>query len=572
MKEYCNQIDCDTFCMKFYKINTLYDLSLIPLTKRKHIKLRIDDDGKDEQAFNQLKDIENDIVEFINSGKSLFLYSSGVGNGKAQPDDALIFTDNGYISMGDIAIGDNIYGEDGNLHKVVGKFDRGTKDIYKITFSDGSCVECCDEHIWRIKDSRYKQKINDIELKDIIGKSLRRNPTKNIGWRYHIQVNSPLVFPFKEVPIDPYTLGCLLGDGCLNKSVSITNTDEDILNEIIRKLPNNIELRKKKSDPISYHFVDNTCTFSNVYCINEFNQKIRDLKLWGSNSYTKFIPDIYLFNSIEVRSEILRGLLDTDGYNHYTNRNINYTTVSKELAKGVEFIVQSLGGTCKVIEKINKYKHKDKSKDNSTIYSLNCKFPKDFIPFKCSRKLQPYLSKNQQFNPYKSIRKIDFVGKKHCYCIMTDNPSGLYLTNNLTVTHNTTWTLRMVETFFNKIWLKSELKCRVLFISVPRFLLELKSNINEKSDYIEHINNNVLDCDLVIWDDIATKLGTEFELSHLLSIIDTRINNGKSNMFTSNLSGVDLNRALGDRLYSRIQNYSDYVIELQGKDKRGIKQ
>ena len=129
----------------------------------------------------------------------------------------------------------------------------------------------------------------------------------------------------------------------------------------------------------------------------------------------------------------------------------------------------------------------------------------------------------------------------------------------------------MVEAYFNKIWLKSELKCKVLFISVPRFLLELKSNISEKSEYVEHINENVLDCDLVVWDDIATKLGTEFELSHLLSIIDTRINNGKSNMFTSNLSGVELNKALGDRLYSRIQNYSDVVIELQGKDKRGIK-
>lgn len=148
---------------------------------------------------------------------------------------------------------------------------------------------------------------------------------------------------------------------------------------------------------------------------------------------------------------------------------------------------------------------------------------------------------------------------------------SLFLYSSITGNGKTLWTLRMVEAYFNKIWLKSELKCKVLFISVPRFLLELKSNISEKSEYVEHINNNVLDCDLVIWDDIATKLGTEFELSHLLSIIDTRINNGKSNMFTSNLSGVELNKALGDRLYSRIQNYSDVVIELQGKDKRGIK-
>jgi DNA replication protein DnaC len=99
----------------------------------------------------------------------------------------------------------------------------------------------------------------------------------------------------------------------------------------------------------------------------------------------------------------------------------------------------------------------------------------------------------------------------------------------------------------------------------------LKSNISKESEYIKHIQENILDCDLVVWDDIATKLGTEFELSHLLSIIDTRINNGKSNMYTSNLYGVELSKALGDRLYSRIVNYSDAIIELKGRDKRGIK-
>lgn len=170
----------------------------------------------------------------------------------------------------------------------------------------------------------------------------------------------------------------------------------------------------------------------------------------------------------------------------------------------------------------------------------------------------------QAFDTLKEIESniVDFI----------NSGKSLFLYSEITGNGKTLWTLRMVETYFNKIWAKSELKCRVLFINVPRFLLELKSNISEKSEYIQHINDNILDCDLVVWDDIATKLGTEFELSHLLSIIDTRINNGKSNMFTSNLSGVELNKTLGDRLYSRIQNYSDYVIELQGKDKRGIKE
>ena len=110
----------------------------------------------------------------------------------------------------------------------------------------------------------------------------------------------------------------------------------------------------------------------------------------------------------------------------------------------------------------------------------------------------------------------------------------------------------------------------VLFISVPRYLLELKANINQKSDYIEQINKTVQNASLVIWDDIGSKNGTEFEISHLLSLIDQRINEGKSNIYTSNLNSVELMQFLGDRIYSRVFNYSE-CINIVGKDKRGIK-
>lgn len=200
-------------------------------------------------------------------------------------------------------------------------------------------------------------------------------------------------------------------------------------------------------------------------------------------------------------------------------------------------------------------------------YKLNALYDMALIPLNKRKHVKLLIDDDgrdeQAFDTLKEIEKniVDFIS----------NGKSLFLYSEITGNGKTLWTLRMVEAYFNKIWLKSELKCRVLFISVPRFLLELKSNISEKSEYIQYINDSVLDCDLVVWDDIATKLGTEFELSHLLSIIDTRITSGKSNMFTSNVSGVELSNALGDRLYSRIQNYSDYVIELRGTDKRGIK-
>lgn len=134
----------------------------------------------------------------------------------------------------------------------------------------------------------------------------------------------------------------------------------------------------------------------------------------------------------------------------------------------------------------------------------------------------------------------------------------------------TSWSLRLLQTYFNKIWLKSELKCRALFINVPAFLLALKDNISSKNDYIEHIKQNVLDCDLVIWDDIGTKNSTTFEAENLLSMIDGRIIHNKANIFTSNLNDDELHAALGDRLASRICNLG-YNITLHGGDKRGLK-
>ena len=147
---------------------------------------------------------------------------------------------------------------------------------------------------------------------------------------------------------------------------------------------------------------------------------------------------------------------------------------------------------------------------------------------------------------------------------------NLYLHSANCGNGKSSWSIRLAEAYFNKIWARSEAKCRVLFISVPRFLLALKDNITVKSSYIDYIKDNVLEADLVIWDDIAAKMGSEFELTHLISIIDNRIALGKSNIYTSNLNRQQLYTALGERLTSRIANMS-IDIELFGADKRILK-
>ena len=151
-----------------------------------------------------------------------------------------------------------------------------------------------------------------------------------------------------------------------------------------------------------------------------------------------------------------------------------------------------------------------------------------------------------------------------------DEGKNLYLHSANCGNGKSSWSLRLAEAYFNKIWARTEVKCRVLFISVPRFLLALKDNITAKSAYVDYIKDNVLEADLVIWDDIAAKMGSEFELTHLLNIIDNRLALGKSNIYTSNLNRQQLYTALGERLTSRIANMS-MDVELHGADKRILK-
>lgn len=149
------------------------------------------------------------------------------------------------------------------------------------------------------------------------------------------------------------------------------------------------------------------------------------------------------------------------------------------------------------------------------------------------------------------------------------NGYNLYIHSPTTGNGKTLWALRMAQSFLNEVWVKSPLECRVLFINVPRFLLAIKENISVKSDYVENIRENCFNCDLIIWDEIGTKGLTQFEHENVLSIINARLDAGLSNIYTSNLSNEELKDAVGDRLYSRIVNYSENII-FYGSDKRGI--
>lgn len=218
-----------------------------------------------------------------------------------------------------------------------------------------------------------------------------------------------------------------------------------------------------------------------------------------------------------------------------------------------------LKGNCKQL-------HCDDPNGCMILYKLDYLYNEANVPLKMRENIVLKVDADgtdlEEFKQLKQIQDniIDFINNGHQLLIHSKGCGN----------GKSSWALRLLQTYFNKIWLKSELACKALFINVPHFLLALKDNITSKSEYIQHIKENVLTCDLVIWDDIGTKNSTSFESENLLSMIEGRILNNKANIFTSNLNDQELHDALGDRLASRICNLG-YNITFNGGDKRGLK-
>ena len=135
----------------------------------------------------------------------------------------------------------------------------------------------------------------------------------------------------------------------------------------------------------------------------------------------------------------------------------------------------------------------------------------------------------------------------------------------------TSCALQICRAYIDLIWYKADVgSCKVLFVNVPRYLNELKSVISgRQSDYVEHVRENILTADIVVFDDIATKIATEFEMEMLFTAIDNRLYNGKNCIFTSNTPPNHMVDSVGARIASRIIGESK-ALKFEGRDKRGL--
>lgn len=307
------------------------------------------------------------------------------GFGKAQPLDSAIQTPQGPKRMGDIRVGDRVCTPRGTT-TVVAVHPQGLKKVYRVTFEDDDAVECCAEHLWKV--SGRDQRPGESRLVDtsyLLANHLAYDGSPNFSVETpkplrmrRLDAEGPSIFP-------PYIMGLLLGDG---------------------------------GPPHELLFRDEP---------------------WREESGEKFIPKVYLYECVPFRWELLRGLMDTDGEVGREGEGI-YRTSSPRLRDDVKWLVESLGGVCRV---------QPEQASRGLLYRLIVTLRDVANAFHLARNKLAAIRTRAKCPSGRTIARVEQVGVKVCRCITVAAKDGLYLTDHCVVTHNS-YTLAAFMLLFPK--------------------------------------------------------------------------------------------------------------------------
>ena len=437
-----------------------------------------------------------------------FLLIGPAGTGKAQPLYSKVLTPSGFIRMEDIEVGTEVFTGSGDVAKVIGVYPQGVRPIYEITLQDRTKIRVSDEHlnvVYCYNEDKKKREEFCVTTKDLI--------TLFESSRFKLRIDTPSVDWGKhELPIDPYLLGALIGDGSLSNNLNFSNPEEDVVDKVdsILRRDWNMMLKKCPGNNVDYDIV----------YINEYNykykfeykgqtyitvEKMRE-KL-AQDGYPEFDGDTILricrgeavnvFKKYpELRDSIqldmnenypldegvtLKKVLDELGLlvksvdkhipsiylmsdrdsrisllqglydtDGYTDLSgvTIFSTSSSQLSEDFSFLVRSLGIHDTVVSKVGRYKSAD-----PTVY-IGCNESFDHN-MKIPSSIQYYSSykhsiryKKRQNEPMRNIVSIEYVGDEECQCILVGHPDHTYISDGFIPTHNTT-TARIMADVLN---------------------------------------------------------------------------------------------------------------------------
>lgn len=358
--------------------------------------------------------------EFENAEKKVFIVK-GYG-AKALSLDSELHTLTGRTTIGECRVGDRIFGADGKLTTITAKSEVFHKPMYQLQLADGRSLKVSEDHLNPVVINTNPNNTVRWEEKVLTTSELLQQPlthTKKGNLRHKGTSTKSLVFvkniealeyPEAPLPIDPYTLGVVIGDGR------------------IRKECGSVELTVDSAELPHYH-TEIPCAFGALYRdprSNAVTQSIRGLgkmlKAMELNvrGEQKFIPHEYFVGSVGQRLALLQGLMDTDG-TVSENGRLSFTSSSHQLCDDLACLVRSLGGTA---GEIRKHSHAEAFRVELWM-TLN--------PFRLPRKAAQFIPKQKHV----AVVSITRIADEPSQCIAVDNEERQFVADCYFRTHNT---------------------------------------------------------------------------------------------------------------------------------------
>lgn len=437
-----------------------------------------------------------------------FLFTGPAGTGKANPLYTNILTPGGWVKMRDVHVGTKVFTRNGDIATIAGVYPQGVKPVYRITLSDRTHIDVSDEHLnvvyWYNEDKKRREDFV-LTTMDLIDKFEHS--------RFKLRIDVPQVdWDFQEVPVDPYLLGALVGDGSLSDNFQFSNPEEDVVEKVdhILRRDWNSYLRKCPGDNVDW---DICCMGDSVHKYlfsydGRSGLSFSELRsILEEQGYPKFDYDTVLrlvdgrarnvqkhfpelmgrisktYNSNYYRDnytlrDALRdlGLLDVKSIEKripkqylFNSRSVRievlrgiydtdgYTgsrgdtsisTSSPWLSEDLEFLCRSLGIRDTVSPQQSSYTHNGKRVKASISYSHYLKIPND-LDYCTSGK---HLSRRtiKQTEPIRNIVSIEYLGQEECQCVYVDDPDHTYICEDGFIpTHNTTL-CRIIANMLNR--------------------------------------------------------------------------------------------------------------------------
>lgn len=399
---------------------------------------------------------------FLRRDEFEVFFGGAAGPGKLLNCATPVPTPSGWTTIGELQVGDEVFGEDGKPYAVEWLSDIDLRpESYRLTFDDGSEIEACADHLWLTFDAKelaaltrrnpeFRARRRAARPSRAVAESLKpwvstavaernrtANPAVSLGapggtvrttreiyetlrtargrTNHAVPVTEPLELPDADLPVDPYVLGAWLGDGTSTAGSLTAHPDDQ---------PHLYE----QLAAYSPHSVKDPKTVA-TYGLQT------DLRLAGVFR-KKHVPDVYLRASRAQRLALLQGLMDTDGSIDSAG-TAEFSNTRECLAKAVHELACSLGQKPRIVERRAVLNGRDCGP------AWRVTFTPTIPVFRLARKLARINPAPRRTSRFRYIVGCDPIPPKPMRCIRVSNPKSLFLVGRTMIPTHNSWSLLM---------------------------------------------------------------------------------------------------------------------------------